>query len=405
MLQFSAIMLHVYTLTGSSFMVGLLGLVRVGPMLVFSLIGGIVADHNDRRQVMFRTQSAMACIALLLVAMEWFGQSHVGWIYLLMGLFAVARAFDGPSRQSMVPNLVPMRDLPNAIGLNGISWRLADVIGPILAAAVLVSSGLPWLGPFGTCYLINLISFTAVFWSLVKLPPKPPIGHAGDKPQNVRQLVSSIRDGLDFIKRTPVLRSAMWIDFWATFFSAADALLPAFATKVLNAGEAAYGLMQASIGVGALIGASIMTLMPTVKHQGRWVIIMVGLYGVFTILFGVSTNLVMAMVFLAGTGFADMISTVLRQTIRQMATPDKMRGRMSATSTLFNVSGPQLGDFEAGTAAVVVGERWSVAMGGMASILIALHWGRGTSLRDYEHLSVLEQEEKDEGEEKPAGVA
>lgn len=383
-LQAAAIALHVYTLTGSSLMVGLLGLVRVGPLLVFSLLGGIVADHHDRRKVMMATQGGMALIALALVLMQAFNVESVGLIYLLVALAAIARAFDGPARQAMVANLVPPRDLPNAIGLNGISWRLSDVLGPLLVGAVVLTQGVPALGPFGTSYLINLVSYGAVFWSLWLLPPKPPEGISGDRPQNLRQLIEGIKDGLKFVHQTPVLRSTMWIDFWATFFSSADALLPAFAKDVLKVGDAGFGVLQASIGVGALLGAVVMTWLPTIRHQGRWVIAMVGLYGVFTVLFGFSSNVGLAVFFLAGTGFADMVSTVLRQTIRQLATPDSLRGRMSATSMLFNITGPQLGDFEAGAVSALTGERWSVALGGMASTLIAAYWSR-SALRRYEH--------------------
>lgn len=393
MVQASAVSLHVYHLTGSSLMVGLLGLVRVLPMLLFSLWGGIVADHRDRRSILLITQSCLGVVALLLTAMVWMGQEHVAIIYVCVGLYAVARAFDGPARQSMLPNLVPTEHLPNAIGINGISWRLSDVIGPVIAGTIIYLGGFRGLGGFGTCYLVNFVSFAAVLLALWLLPPKPPQGQLANRPQNLRDIGISIKEGLEYVRNTPVLRSTMWIDFWATLFSAADALLPAFATDILKVGPQGYGILQGSIGVGALIGATLMTSLPPVRRQGLWVILMIGLYGFFTLLFGFSNGLIMAVICLAGTGFADMVSTVLRQTIRQMATPDHMRGRMSATSMLFNITGPQLGDFEAGLVATPLGERWSVAIGGFASMLVAAHWGRGKALRDYKYGDVRGRDE------------
>lgn len=385
MLQSAAIALHIYQITHSSFAVGLVGLVKVVPLLVFSLIGGLVADHHDRRKVVLTTQCCMSGVALLLTIFEWQHWASLALLYVMVGVLSVCTSFDNPARQAMVPNLVPTRDLPNAIGLNGISWRLSDVLGPVIAGLVIASGGIAPLGGFGTCYLLNFLTFLSVIIAVLMLPALPPQGQDSNKPQNVPEIIAAIKDGLHFVHRTPVLRSSLWIDFWATFFSGADALIPAFATKILAAGPAGYGLLRGSAGVGALLAAMLMTALPTVKHQGRWVILMVGTYGLCTILFGISTNLAMAMIFLAGTGFADMVSTVLRQTIRQLTTPDRMRGRMTATSVLFHATGPQLGDFEAGAVARFTGERWSVVVGGIASLIISGWWGRGGALRNYQH--------------------
>lgn len=385
MLQATAISLHVWDLTKSSVMVGALGLVRVGPLLLFSLIGGIIADHNDRRKVMFICNIILALLALALVALELFHLTTVWLIYIAVALIATVRAFEAPSRQSLVVNLVPVESIPNAIGLNGISWRLSDVIGPLIAGLTIVAGGFGGAGGFGTCYLLNFASFFAVMASLWLLPPKPPAAGNGGSIKTVGEIFTAIGEGLQFMRRTPVVRSAMLIDFWATFFSAADALIPAFAHSILDVGDAGAGMMQAAIGIGALVGAVFMTWIPTPVHQGRWVIAMVALYGVCTVLFGFSPNLTLALIFLAGTGFADMVSTVLRQTIRQLNTPDNMRGRMSATGTLFQATGPQLGDFEAGAVAAGTGERLSVAIGGVACVGIAALWSRGRHLKDYEH--------------------
>ena len=391
MLQSAAISFHIYQITEplhpgkGSYYVGLVGLIKVIPLLVFSLYGGIVADHNDRRKVVIVTQCCMSLIALMLTAMEWYHVVSLWLIYAAVALLSITNSFDNPARQAMVPNLVPIEDLPNAIGLNGISWRLSDVLGPVFAGLIVAWGGLKGFGGFGTCYLFNFATFAAVILAVFMLPPLPPQGQDGSRPQNIPEIFQAIKDGLRFVNRTPVLRSSLWIDFWATFFSGADALIPAFATKILKAGAEGYGLLRGAAGVGALLAALLMTWLPTVKHQGRWVIIMIGMYGLSTVLFGIAPNLTLAMIFLAGTGFSDMVSTVLRQTIRQLTTPDRMRGRMTATSVLFHATGPQLGDYEAGVVALGVGERWSVVIGGTASLILAGWWGRGGALRSYEH--------------------
>jgi MFS family permease len=380
-----AIVWHVYSLTESSFMVGVIGLVRVAPLLLFSLFGGVIADQFDRRKVMLLTQSALMVIAVVLAILTLSDRDTVGAIYALVAVSAVARAFDGPSRQALVASLVPANHLPNAISLNGVSWRLSDVIGPIIAG-FLIAWNVP--GPvsgLALCYVVNFVSFFAVLYAVWKLPPRLPDMPGLERVRSLGQVVDFIKDGLRFVHRTPVVRNAMWIDFWATFFSAADALLPAFAGPILELGPKGFGILAASTGVGALLAAVVMTWLPPVRHQGRWVIIMIAAYGVCTVLFGLSQNLAMAVIFLAGTGAADMVSTVLRQTIRQLATPDHMRGRMSATGMLFHISGPQLGDFEAGLVSKFTGERLSVVLGGLACMVIAGIWGKGSALRDYEH--------------------
>jgi len=202
---------------------------------------------------------------------------------------------------------------------------------------------------------------------------------------SVAMVLASIQEGLRFVWRKPVLRDTMIIDFWATLLSGAEALYPALAA-IMKLGPAGYGMLAASSGLGALTAASILAWRPPIHRQGKWVLIMIGLYGLFTIGFGLSPNLICAVVFLAATGAADMTSTVLRQTIRQLSTPDEIRGRMSATSMIFNIAGPRLGDLEAGIVARLIGERLSVITGGAGCLLVAAFYGwRAKELRAYVH--------------------
>lgn len=375
-----AIAWHVYDITHSSLMVGMLGIVRVVPLLVFALLGGVLADQADRRKVMIATQSAMALVSLGLVALAGAGVATVWPLYAMVAVNAVARAFDGPARQSLQVSLVPLRDFPNAASLNGVAWRLSDVLGPVFAGLLLVipSNGLT------LCYALNFVSFFAVLVAVWRLGPCKPETQ-DDRPKSVREVMSLIGDGLRFVNKTPVIRHAMWIDFWATLFSGAEALLPAFAGAILHLGPEGYGLLAGSTGFGALLAAASLSWMSTVRHQGRWVVVMIAGYGVATIGFGLSQTLWMACFCLACVGATDMVSTVMRQTIRQLATPDELRGRMSATSSLFHISGPQLGDFEAGAVAHVAGERFSIVLGGGLCLFVALWWSRAKALVGYEH--------------------
>jgi len=379
-----AIAWQIYALTGSSLMVGLLGLVRVVPLLLFSLIGGVIADQVDRRRVQIVTQAVMMCVAATIFGLTWTGTVSITWLYLLVGIGSVARAFEAPARQSMVASLVPREHFPNAASLNGIAWRLSDVLGPVFAGLLIGSSS----NGLAYCYLVNALTFLSVIFALNLLPPKPPLeeGESVRRVKTIADAIGMIREGIVFVRGTDVVRNAMWIDFWATLFSGAEALIPAMSTKILGLGPEGYGILAGSTAVGALVAATIMAWAPTIVNQGRWVILMIGCYGLFTIGFALSTNLLMASAFLAAVGASDMVSTVLRQTIRQLATPDHMRGRMSAISALFHISGPQLGDFEAGVAASITGERTAIAIGGVMCMAIAGRYSRVRSLRDYRHL-------------------
>lgn len=380
-IQTTALAYHVYVLTGSSFMVGLLGICRVVPLLIFTLFAGVLADHADRRKVMLATQSGMAAVSLILATAEWTFGVTPALIYVLVALSSIAIAIDGPSRQSLVVSLVPARHFPNAVSIGAIGWRLAEVIGPVVAGFLMASKGLG----FAACYLINSISFLAVLYAVWRMPPKPPENFdIADRPQNLKDVIGQINEGWRFVNSTPVIRHAMWIDFWATFFSAADALLPAM-SEHLKLGPQGYGMLSSSAAIGAAIAAGILAVRKTFIKQGAWVVGMVAVYGFATVMFAVSLNPILAGVFLGMTGAADMISTVMRQTLRQLATPDSMRGRMTAISSLFFISGPRLGDFEAGLVSRAVGDRWSVAVGGIACMGIAALFTRAKSLVGYRH--------------------
>lgn len=385
-LQAAALAWHVYHLTGSSFMVGIMGLIRVVPLVSLTLFGGVLADHADRRKVMLLTQTGMALVALLAFWVTATGSATVWALYLVVALNAVTRAFDGPARQSMFVRLVPRDDFANAASINAVAWQTCDVVGPVLAGQLLASAGIGTLSGVALCYGINVVTFAGVLIAVWLLPPCRPESET-DAPASMQEVVGRISEGLRFVHQTPVVRHAMFVDFWATLCSGANALIPAMSTKILGLDPRGYGLLVASAGMGAGIAAIVLALRPTVHRQGRLVVWMIASYGLFTIAFGLSPNFWIAALSLALVGASDMVSTVMRQTIRQLATPDALRGRMNATSSLFHISGPQLGDFEAGAVAALTGERASIVLGGGLCLFVAAHWSRAKELVGYKHAS------------------
>jgi MFS family permease len=369
-MQVVAINWHVYLLTKSPLALGFVGLTRVLPIVGFSLWGGLVADRSDRRRVMVATQTAMTAVALALAGATYFGRESLWLLYTLNALGAAAVAFDGPSRQALIPRLVPPEDLPGALSLNLSVFQAALIGGPALSGLLIAQSGSGTRG-LSLIYLINALSFVAVILALVTMrtsgAPEPTEGKV--------QMSAALAEGLRFVFTTPIMVWTMGLDFLATFFSGATSLLPIFADQVLHVGAKGYGILAAAPAVGALAGALYLSIRPLPDRQGRIFLWAVVAYGASTVVFGLSRSFWLTLVALAGVGLADAISTVIRQTIRQFVTPDRLRGRMTSINMIFFMGGPQLGELEAGLvaslfASTVVGVTVSVVTGGVATILL-----------------------------------
>ncbi len=371
-MQVVAINWHVYLLTKSPLALGFVGLTRVVPIVVFSLWGGVVADRFDRRRVMVMTQIGMTAVALGLAAFTFLERETLWLLYLLNALGASAVAFDGPSRQALIPRLVPPDDLPGALSLNLSVFQASLIGGPALAGLLIANH--PGTAPtagLSLIYLLNAVSFMAVIFALVTMrasgAPEPTAGKV--------DMRAALAEGLRFVFSTPLMVWTMGLDFLATFFSGATSLLPIFADQVLHVGAKGYGILAAAPAVGALAGALFLSIRPLPPHQGRIFLWAVAAYGAATIVFGLSRNFWLTLAALAGVGLADAISTVIRQTLRQFITPDRLRGRMTSINMIFFMGGPQLGELEAGLvaslfASTVIGVTVSVVSGGAATILI-----------------------------------
>jgi MFS family permease len=369
-MQVVAINWHVYLLTKSPLALGFVGLTRVLPIIGFSLWGGLVADRSDRRRVMLVTQTAMTAVALSLAGATYFGRESLWLLYVLNAMGAAATAFDGPSRQALIPRLVPPEDLPGALSLNLSVFQAALIGGPALSGLLIAQAGSGTKG-LSTIYFINALSFLAVIFALATMrtsgAPEPTKGKV--------QMSEALAEGLRFVFTTPIMVWTMGLDFLATFFSGATSLLPIFADQVLRVGARGYGILAAAPAVGALAGALYLSIRPLPDRQGRIFLWAVVAYGACTVIFGFSRSFWLTLFALAGVGLADAISTVIRQTIRQFVTPDRLRGRMTSINMIFFMGGPQLGELEAGLvaslfASTVVGVTVSVVTGGFATILL-----------------------------------
>jgi MFS family permease len=331
-MQFWALNWQVYEITRSPYALGLIGLVRVVPIIVFSLIGGMVADAHDRRRVLLVTQTTLAFVAILVALLTWAGQATVLALYVLTALGAAAIAFDNPARQALVPNLVPREHFPNAAALNSTGMQVASVCGPMLAGLVIGAFGPAW------AYLLNALSFGAVIVALLRIRYRPEkrepdaatdaaVG-AGNASNGVS--LHALKEGLQFVWRTPILVSTMTLDFFATFFSSASALLPIFARDILHVGPTGYGMLAAAPAAGSLLTGVLVSSLPPIVRQGRVLIWAVAAYGLATIGFGISSVFWLSALFLAGTGAADTVSTVLRQTIANWSRRTGCAGAWSA---------------------------------------------------------------------------
>jgi MFS family permease len=377
-MQTAAILWHVSLLVPVDrrpIALGMVGLVRLIPIVFFSIAGGAVADASDRRRVMLYTQTAMCAIALALAILTFRGLGQAWPIYALAALSSAASAFDSPARQALIPTLVPRDHLANAISLNSIMFQIASVTGPAVGGLVIATLGVAWV------YAVNAVTFVCVIAALLMMRGVP-ARNADEAPS---LSVESVREGLGFVFSSPIIRSTMLLDFFATFFSSATALLPIFAQDVLRVGAKGYGWLYAAPSVGSVLSSIAMVQsIDRIERRGQVLVWSVVAYGAATIVFGLSRSFWLTFLCLAVTGAADTVSTVLRHVIRQLTTPDHLRGRMTGVNMVFFMGGPQLGELEAGAVAQWIGPRASVVSGGIGC-LIATAWitARTPALRAY----------------------
>jgi len=358
-MQLWALFWHINQLDENPMALGGIGVARILPVIIFSLIGGALADSFDRRKVMFATQSIAAVLALTLALFTQFGQITIWHIYVITALQAVVVAFDGPSRQALIPNLLPKEDLPNAFSMTFTAFQAGAVIGPAISGFFIAGFGQE------AVYYFNAISFVAVLVALLLIGDVPQV--IGEKTAGIS--MEAIKDGIRFILSKPIIFSTMMVDFVATFFASASTLMPIIAKDVLDVGVVEYGYLSAASAVGAVAVALVISQIKEIRKQGMVFVTAVVIFGIATIIFGITKSFILAWLAIAVTGGADGVSTIVRNTIRQLQTPDHVRGRMTSINQIFFMGGPQLGEIEAGAVAQFFGAPFAVITGGIGCIV------------------------------------
>lgn len=358
-MQIVAVAWQAWRLSGDPLALGGLGLARVLPVIVFGLAGGVVADLVDRRRLLLASTLVLMASSLGLFLLSSADRVSLPILYAFSVLSGAAVAVANPARQAMIPSLVPVEVLPRALGLGVTSWQVATVLGPSLGGFALASRG-PAL-----VYLVDAISFLAILAALLAIRSR------GAAVQDAAPGIESLREGFRFLRRTPILLSLMLADFFGTFFAGAMMLMPIFAERVLGVGPSGLGLLYAAPAVGSAAVAFAISLRGAPPLSGATVLWSIAAYGIATAAFGAARSFPLALAALAMAGAADGISTVVRQTLRQVLTPDELRGRMTGISMIFFMGGPQLGELEAGWLGRLVGVQTSVVAGGIACAVSA----------------------------------
>lgn len=367
-----AVSLEVYSLTHSSWAVGLLGIFALFPLVFSGLYGGSVVDAVDRRKVALVSSIVLWLVTICIAAQAWLGLHQVWILYLLVAIQSGAAGMNQPARSAIIPRLVRRELLPAANALSMLVFGLGTTVGPLLAGVLVAQVGYAWT------YTVDVITFTASLWALFRLPAMPPEGE-------VRKAgIKSVLEGFAFLGGRPNIRMTFLVDLCAMIFAMPRSLLPAIGAAWLGGGASTAGLLLAAIAAGSMLAALFSGPLSRVNRQGLAVVWCITIWGLSISLMGlvvlagghttgeVSPWLIAAVVALLVSGVADSVSSVFRSTILQSAAPDHMRGRLQGVFIVVVAGGPRLGDVFAGGAGQLVGEALAAVLGGL--LCIAAVW-------------------------------
>jgi MFS family permease len=367
-MQAAAVLWHVSELTDEPIFLGGVGLVQLIPLIVFSLLAGVTADAVNRRRLMFFTQGIIAILSTSLGILTLLGLDSIPAIYAILFLSSAFWAFDEPAQESLVPNLVPHDALTNAFSFTSIAVKSGAILGPSLAGLILARYGIAY------AYFLNALSFMAVIASLLLMGPVEQV--IDERISGLRELfnptslVTSVWDGLRFVLNQPIILSSMLLDGFAMLFGSVTALLPIYAKDILGIGVEGYGILLAAPSIGAAIVAVALSFVNRIHHQGRILLLAVGAFALSAIVFGLSHSFILTFIALFMTGLTDTVSQVLRNTIRQLQTPDHLRGRTVSINQIFFAGGPEMGQLEAGLMAQLFGPVVAVVSGGIGVLIV-----------------------------------
>ena len=352
----------VYDLTRDPFALGLVGLASFLPAVALALVTGHTADRYDRRGILVACYLVTLGTSLGLLAIAVSGSGEVWRIYALLLLFGVSRAFANPAGQALVPNLVPPEQLANAIAWNSTAWQTATIAGPALGGLLYYFGAPVAFGAAALCFLVCCILFAMM--------------HSRQQPAPGEISWETLVAGIRFIRSRPAIFGAISLDLFAVLLGGATALLPVYARDILDVGPGGLGLLRSMPAVGALLVALWLAQRPLQSRSGLRMFQGVAIFGVATIGFGLSTNLVLSCLCLFVLGAADMISVFIRSTLVQFDTPDAMRGRVAAVNSVFIGASNELGEFESGAVAAVIGTVPAVVIGGIGTLAVCGLWMR-----------------------------
>lgn len=352
---------QVYDLTRDPFDLGLVGIIQFAPSLLLVLVTGSVADRFGRRLIMALAAFLEALCALAILMLTLRGLTGVGEVFAILFVFGIARAFFAPASASLVANLVPAEHFANAVAWNSSAWQTATIVGP-------VAGGLLYGLSAQAAYTVATV-FMLAAGALILSIPKP-----AQHSETEKTSLSTIFAGFRYIWSEKIVLGAISLDLFAVLLSGAVALLPVYARDILELGPWGLGLLRAAPGIGAIMVAVWLTSHPIRDHAGLVMLFFVAMFGVFTIVFGVSTIPWLSIAALAMLGATDMISVYVRETLIQLWTPDRVRGRVNAVNMVFVGASNELGEFRAGTMAALIGTVPAVVFGGVGAIGVAGLW-------------------------------
>lgn len=384
MMQITTIFYWVYQVTGSELKLGLVGLAEVIPAVSISLISGYLVDKGEKRKNLLLCFISYFILAVLLYyftqsdTLHRLGNENTLWIiYGLVFCGGILRSFLGPSAFALMGYLLPKKHYPNAASWSSLSWQLGATLGPLTGGLI--------IGFWDVSTSMLCVAFIMVIPVLSLLPiSKKPVEKK--KTTGAKEpILDSIKEGLRFVYKTPIILGALVLDLFSVLFGGAIALLPVFQKEILKVDEMGYGILRAAPGIGAIICLIIITILPLQKNSGYKLFISVACFGVCIIVFGLSTHFYLSFAMLVLSGVFDAVSVVIRSTILQLYTPTKMRGRVAAVNTMFISSSNELGDFESGVMAHWIGPVRAVVVGGVLTLgVVALTFSRAPQLRRFE---------------------
>jgi MFS family permease len=353
---------QVYDLTRRPLDLGYVGLAQFLPAFLLALPAGDIADRVDRRRIIALCQAAYALTALLLLATAFGAVKGPLPVYLVLVFFGAARGFSGPAGQALMPDLVPKEHFANAVAWSSSIWQIGSILGPAVGGLLYSFGGAR------VAYATAVVLFVGGFVACSMIRTRPVQG-----PPRERRFRAMLA-GVEYVFRKKVILGAISLDLFAVLLGGATALLPVYARDLLHVGPSGLGALRAAPGLGAAVMAIVLAYRPLGSKAGRVLYGCVGLFGLCTIVFGVSTHFVVSLVALVVLGAADLVSVVVRHTVVQLETPSEMRGRVSAVNVLFIGASNELGEFESGVTAAALGVVRSVVVGGIGSCLVVLVW-------------------------------